>query len=203
MLNNGAPGAPRATVPLRAGRLGTPVFANAYMDSHAEIQATVRRRSLSAMRPDELERRLRERLDALRRRLAPSFSTSSCSRTSTAPMDRRVLGLPGESRLRRAADRLRGGSGAPSGAGRDAAGGGLSEGGSGLHTAEVETINGRVSGIGVHIGARVGSMAKASEVLVSSTVKDLVAGSGLVFENAGEHELKGVPDRWRFYRVAA
>jgi hypothetical protein len=46
-------------------------------------------------------------------------------------------------------------------------------------------------------------MAKASEVLVSSTVKGVVAGSGLVFENAGEHELKGVPDRWRFCRVAA
>ena len=73
----------------------------------------------------------------------------------------------------------------------------------GLHTGEVETIDGKVSGIGVHIGARVGSMANASEVLVSSTVKDLVAGSGLVFESAGEHELKGVPDRWRLYRVAA
>ena len=71
----------------------------------------------------------------------------------------------------------------------------------GLHTGEVETIDGKVSGIGVHIGARVGSMAKPSEVLVSSTVKDLVAGSGLEFENAGEHELKGVPDRWRLYRV--
>jgi hypothetical protein len=44
-------------------------------------------------------------------------------------------------------------------------------------------------------------MADASEVLTSSTVKDLAAGSGLVFEDAGEHELKGVPDRWRLYRV--
>ena len=51
------------------------------------------------------------------------------------------------------------------------------------------------------IGARVGSLAHASEVLASSTVKDLTAGSGLVFEDAGEHELKGVPDRWRLYRV--
>ena len=51
------------------------------------------------------------------------------------------------------------------------------------------------------IGARVGAMARPSEVLVSSTVKDLVAGSGLVFEDAGEHDLKGVPDRWRLYRV--
>ena len=49
----------------------------------------------------------------------------------------------------------------------------------------------------------VSGTAAASEVLVSSTVKDLVAGSGLTFEDAGEHELKGVPDRWRLYRVTA
>ena len=47
------------------------------------------------------------------------------------------------------------------------------------------------------------ALAGPAEVLVSSTVKDLVAGSGLVFEDAGEHELKGVPDRWRLYRVAS
>ena len=57
-------------------------------------------------------------------------------------------------------------------------------------------------GIAVHIGARIAALAGASEVLVSSTVKDLVAGSGLTFEDAGEHELKGVPDRWHLYRVA-
>lgn len=51
------------------------------------------------------------------------------------------------------------------------------------------------------IGARVGASAGPSEVLVSQTVKDLVAGSGLRFADAGEHELKGVPDRWRLYRV--
>jgi class 3 adenylate cyclase len=71
----------------------------------------------------------------------------------------------------------------------------------GVHTGEVETIDGKVGGIGVHIGARVSSAAGPSEVFVSSTVKDLVAGSGLAFEDAGEHELKGVPDRWRLYRV--
>ena len=71
----------------------------------------------------------------------------------------------------------------------------------GLHTGEVETIDGNAGGIAVHIGARVGAMAGSSEVLVSSTVKDLVAGSGLTFEDAGEHELKGVPDRWHLYRV--
>jgi class 3 adenylate cyclase len=71
----------------------------------------------------------------------------------------------------------------------------------GLHTGEVEAIEGKVTGIAVHIGARVGALATRSEVLVSQTVKDLVAGSGLAFEDAGEHELKGVPDRWHLYRV--
>ncbi len=71
----------------------------------------------------------------------------------------------------------------------------------GVHTGECQTIDGKVGGLGVLIGARVGSRAKASEILVSQTVKDLTAGSGLSFEDAGEHELKGVPDRWHLYRV--
>jgi class 3 adenylate cyclase len=71
----------------------------------------------------------------------------------------------------------------------------------GVHTGEVETIDGKVGGIAVNIGARVGAAAGPSEVLASQTVRDLVAGSGLVFEDRGEHELKGVPDRWRLYRV--
>ena len=71
----------------------------------------------------------------------------------------------------------------------------------GLHTGEVETIDGKVGGLAVIIGARVGTKAGPSQILVSQTVKDLVAGSPLVFEDAGEHELKGVPDRWRLYRV--
>ncbi len=71
----------------------------------------------------------------------------------------------------------------------------------GVHTGEVETIDGKVGGIAVNIGARVGGMARPSEVLVSSTVKDLVAGSGLVFEDRGEHDLKGIPDRWHLYGV--
>jgi class 3 adenylate cyclase len=71
----------------------------------------------------------------------------------------------------------------------------------GLHTGEVETIDRKVVGIAVHTGARVGALAGPSQVLVSQTVKDLVAGSDLAFEDAGEHELKGVPDRWRLYRV--
>jgi pimeloyl-ACP methyl ester carboxylesterase len=73
----------------------------------------------------------------------------------------------------------------------------------GVHTGEVETIDGKVGGMAVVIGARVGASAGASEVLVSQTVKDLVAGSGLAFEDAGEHELKGVPDRWRLYRAVS
>jgi pimeloyl-ACP methyl ester carboxylesterase/class 3 adenylate cyclase len=71
----------------------------------------------------------------------------------------------------------------------------------GVHTGEVEVIDGKVGGLAVVIGARVGAKAGPSEVLVSQTVKDLTAGSGLLFEDAGEHELKGVPDRWRLYRV--
>jgi class 3 adenylate cyclase len=73
----------------------------------------------------------------------------------------------------------------------------------GVHTGEVETIDAKAGGIAVVIGARIAGSARASEVLVSRTVKDLVAGSGLEFAPAGEHELKGVPDRWRLYRVVA
>jgi class 3 adenylate cyclase len=71
----------------------------------------------------------------------------------------------------------------------------------GVHTGEVETIDRKVGGIAVNIGARVGGMAGPSEVLVSSTVRDLVAGSGLVFQDRGEHALKGIPDRWHLYGV--
>jgi class 3 adenylate cyclase len=73
----------------------------------------------------------------------------------------------------------------------------------GVHTGEIELANGDIRGIAVHIGARVAAIAGPNEVFVSSTVKDLVAGSGLAFEDAGEHELKGVPDHWRLYRVVA
>ena len=73
----------------------------------------------------------------------------------------------------------------------------------GAHTGEIEREPGNVKGIAVHIGARVAAAAGPSEVLVSQTVKDLVAGSGLRFEDAGEHELKGVPDRWHLYRVVS
>jgi len=71
----------------------------------------------------------------------------------------------------------------------------------GVHTGECELIEGKCGGLTVSIGARVAATAGPSEVVVSQTVKDLVPGSGLVFEDVGEHELKGVPDRWRLYRV--
>jgi pimeloyl-ACP methyl ester carboxylesterase len=67
----------------------------------------------------------------------------------------------------------------------------------GVHTGEVEVVGEGVRGIAVHIGARVSALASASEVLVSSTVRDLVAGSGLQFEDRGSRELKGVPDPWQ------
>ena len=69
----------------------------------------------------------------------------------------------------------------------------------GLHTGECEIIGEKVGGIAVHIGARVAALARPGEVLVSNTVKDLVAGSGLVFEERGSHALKGVPGEWRLY----
>jgi class 3 adenylate cyclase len=72
----------------------------------------------------------------------------------------------------------------------------------GVHTGEVETINDKVGGVAVHIGARVAAIARPSEILVSQTVKDLTAGSGLAFEDAGEHELKGVPGPWHLYRLS-
>jgi pimeloyl-ACP methyl ester carboxylesterase len=71
----------------------------------------------------------------------------------------------------------------------------------GLHTGECEVMNGKVGGIAVHIGARVAKEAQAGEVLVSSTVKDLVAGSGLRFRDRGIAALKGVSDEWRLYAV--
>jgi class 3 adenylate cyclase len=71
----------------------------------------------------------------------------------------------------------------------------------GLHTGEVELAGGGVRGIAVHTGARVASHAGAGEVLVSQTVKDLVAGSGIEFEDRGTHELKGIPGEWRLFAV--
>jgi class 3 adenylate cyclase len=71
----------------------------------------------------------------------------------------------------------------------------------GLHTGECELAGEQVRGIAVHTGARVAALSRPSEVLVSSTVKDLVAGSGIEFEDRGTHQLKGVPGEWRLYAV--
>jgi class 3 adenylate cyclase len=73
----------------------------------------------------------------------------------------------------------------------------------GVHTGECEIVDGKCTGIAVTIGARVASTAGPSEVRVSQTVKDLVAGSGLAFEDAGKHQLKGVSDSWHLYSVAS
>jgi len=71
----------------------------------------------------------------------------------------------------------------------------------GLHSGEIELLGSDIGGINVHIGQRVSGLAGASEVLVSSTVKDLVSGSGIAFDDRGTHTLKGIPDEWRLYAV--
>ena len=74
----------------------------------------------------------------------------------------------------------------------------------GLHTGEIELRDdNEVAGVAVHIAARVEQQAGAAEVLVSSTVKDLVAGSGIDFDDRGEHELKGVPGKWRLFAIVS
>lgn len=72
----------------------------------------------------------------------------------------------------------------------------------GIHAGEVELRDDGVGGIAVHIGARVAAAGSAGDVVVSSTVKDLVSGAGIAFSDRGEHELKGVPEPWRLYAVA-
>ena len=72
----------------------------------------------------------------------------------------------------------------------------------GLHTGEIELRGDDIGGISAHVGARVAALAGPHEVLVSRTVRDLVAGSGLTFTDRGEHELKGVPDRFQIYAAS-
>jgi class 3 adenylate cyclase len=71
----------------------------------------------------------------------------------------------------------------------------------GVHTGECELVDGKCAGISVSTGARIAALAGPSQVLVSQTVKDLVAGSGFTFADAGEHELKGIPQPYRLYAV--
>ena len=71
----------------------------------------------------------------------------------------------------------------------------------GLHSGECETVGSDLGGLAVHIGSRIASTAKPGEILVSSTVKDLVAGSGIHFEDRGLHALKGIPGEWHLFAV--
>jgi class 3 adenylate cyclase len=71
----------------------------------------------------------------------------------------------------------------------------------GVHTGECELVGKDLAGIAVHIGARVSALAGSGEILVSQTVRDLVAGSGLSFNERGKHQLKGVPDQWRLFEA--
>jgi class 3 adenylate cyclase len=71
----------------------------------------------------------------------------------------------------------------------------------GVHTGECELVGKDLAGIAVHIGARVSALAGSGEILVSQTVRDLVAGSGLSFNERGKHRLKGVPDEWRLFEA--
>ena len=73
----------------------------------------------------------------------------------------------------------------------------------GVHTGECEIIGNKLGGIAVHIGARLAASAAPGEVVVSQTVKDLVAGSGLQFADRGSHSLKGVPGEWRLFAAAS
>jgi class 3 adenylate cyclase len=71
----------------------------------------------------------------------------------------------------------------------------------GLHTGECEVVGEKMRGVAVHIGARVAALAGPGEVLLSRTVRDLVAGSGLAFEDRGTHVLKGVPGEWQLFAM--
>jgi class 3 adenylate cyclase len=72
----------------------------------------------------------------------------------------------------------------------------------GLHTGECELVGDDIGGMAVNIGARISALVGADEVLVSSTVKDLVVGSGIHFRDRGAHELRGIPGEWNLYKVA-
>ena len=72
----------------------------------------------------------------------------------------------------------------------------------GIHTGECELVGEKVAGIAVHTGARVAALAQPGEVVVSSTVRDLVAGSGIEFSDRGRAELKGVPGEWQLWSVS-
>ena len=126
----------------------------------------------------------------------------------TAPSERSSAGSAGPRSIRPAMGSSRRSTGLPAASGphrRSAARceATVSRSARGLQTREVLMIAGQVGGIAVNVGARISALAAPSEVLVSQTVRHLVSGSGLRFEDVGERELKGVPDRWRLYRVVS
>jgi class 3 adenylate cyclase len=73
----------------------------------------------------------------------------------------------------------------------------------GIHTGEIEVLDDDIRGIAVNIASRIANLGDADDVLVSRTVKDLVAGSGISFDDFGIHTLKGIPDNWQLLRVDA
>lgn len=75
--------------------------------------------------------------------------------------------------------------------------------GAGIHTGECEIADDKVAGIAVNIGARIASLANSDEVLVSQTVRDLVTGSGIKFDDRGDQQLKGIPGDWHLYAVTS
>ena len=106
---------------------------------------------------------------------------TASSRCSTALSERSAARCRSATRCRRSASRC----------------------GAGLHTGECEVRGDDIGGIAVHIGAGVSALAGANDVLVSSTLRDLVIGSGLEFDDRGAHQLKGVPGEWHLFGVAS
>ena len=141
-----------------------------------------------------------ERADGARR---PALARAAARRTTqrsggSSSGSAGARSTPPATASSRASTVRRGRSAAQAQRSRPCAGSGL-EIRAGLHTGECEIVGDKLAGIAVHIGARVAGEAGPGEVLVSSTVRDLVAGSGLEFEDRGEVELKGVPGEWRLY----
>lgn len=142
---------------------------------------------IAADRGDRAWGDLRETHNALVRQELAAYSGKEINTTG----DGFVMAFDGPARAVRCAEAL---NDAVSGIGVDIR--------AGIHTGECEVTNGEFSGLALHIAARIANMAPAREIIVSRTVKDLVAGSGLAFEDFGVHALKGVPDDWQLYRVS-
>ncbi|MCB0875563.1 MAG: adenylate/guanylate cyclase domain-containing protein [Solirubrobacterales bacterium] len=143
---------------------------------------------IAAARGDREWRSLLERHDGITRELVGAYGGTAVKSTG----DGFLATFDGPARALRCAAEL----------GERVAGLGI-ELRSGLHTGEVEMIGSDVGGMAVHIGARIGALGGPGEVLASSTVKDLVVGSGIEFSDRGSHSLKGVPGEWKLFAVAS